>query len=84
MSGDRVHEKSLNLKNISKIELTGSANEFDVEYERKKLRMTQFFFGPSNWNPFIGMGNCRMVKFVGGKLSSGWDMLSLNCLLDGK
>lgn len=48
--------------------------------KKKKLRITQSFFGPRNWNPLIGMGNDDQV--CGHKLSPGWDMLSLNCLLD--
>ena len=44
MSAKRDHEKRLDLGNISNIEPTGFANEFDVEHEREKLRMTQSFF----------------------------------------
>lgn len=44
MSDDRDHEKRLDLKNISKIELTVFANEFDVEYERKVKNDTIFFW----------------------------------------
>lgn len=77
VSGDRDHEKRLDMKRISKIELLGFANESDVEesdveYERKKLRITRSFFGPHNWNSVTGMGNCGKVKFVGAKLSSSW------------
>lgn len=43
MSDDRDHEKRLDLKNISKIELTVFANESDVEYERKVKNDTIFF-----------------------------------------
>ena len=50
-----------------KIELTGFANEFGMEFEKEKLRMTFFFFGLSNWKPFTDMGNHRMIKFVGAK-----------------
>ena len=62
MSGNRDHEKRLDLGNISKIELTG----FSSEFVREKLRMTRFcgVFGPSNWKPFIDTGNCRMITSV--------------------
>ena len=61
-------KKGLNPECILKIELTGFANEFGMEFEKEKLRMTFFFFfGLSNRKPFTDMGNHRMIKFVGAK-----------------
>lgn len=80
MSDNRDHEKRLDWGHISKIELAGFANEFDVEFE--KVKNDTIFFWPKQLEAIYSHGELKDNQVSEAKSSSGWDMLNLNGCLD--